>query len=246
MQQICDHGDFFEVQPDRSRNMITAFGRIAGHVIGFVANNSAVASGQIDCDAARKASRFIRFCNVYNVPLLFLEDTTGFLPGTEQETRGIILEGRRLLDSIIDVRVPSITLIIRNAFGGAYAAYNSHYVGADMVFAMPHARIAVMGPGGGTDFVFKDEIRALDRSFRAAISGGTKEADAIRERDAGLAALRDRYEGELMNPREALSLGSVSSLVMPGNSRRVLAENFDFLIRTYEPSAMGGPQREFE
>ncbi|MDJ0866697.1 MAG: carboxyl transferase domain-containing protein [Myxococcota bacterium] len=246
MQQICDHGEFFELQPLRARNMITAFGRIGGHVVGFVANNSAVASGQIDVDAARKAQRFIRFCNVYNVPLLFLEDTTGFLPGTEQESRGIILEGRRLLDAIIDVRVPSITLIIRNAFGGAYAAYNSHYVGADMVFAMPHARIAVMGPGGGTEFVYKDEIRELDREHRKALAAGTDEAEALRARDAGLAALRDRYERDLMNPEEALSLGSVSRIVIPGTSRRVLAENLDFLIRTYTPSPMGGPQREFE
>ena len=130
-------------------------------MVGFVANNSAVASGQIDIDAARKGTRFIRFCNLYNIPLIFLEDTTGFLPGREQEAGGIILEGRRFLDSIIDVRVPSMTLIIRNAFGGAYASYNSHFVGADMVFTMPMARIAVMGPAG-KDFVYKDEIRALD------------------------------------------------------------------------------------
>ena len=246
IQNICDHGEYFELQPGRARNMITAFGRIGGHVIGFVANNSAVASGQIDVDAARKATRFIRFCNVYNVPLVFLEDTTGFLPGTEQEGRGIILEGRRLLDAIIDVRVPSITLIIRNAFGGAYAAYNSHFVGADMVFAMPHARIAVMGQGGGTEFVYKDEIRALDADHRKAVAGGTDIAVANRARDAGLARLRDEYERTLMNPKEALSLGSVSRIVMPGTSRRVLAENLDFLIRTYQPGPMAGPQREFE
>ena len=107
IQQICDHGEYFELQPARARNMITAFGRIGGHVVGFVANNSAVATGQIDVDAARKATRFIRFCNLYNVPMIFLEDVTGFLPGTEQESRGIILEGRRLLDAIIDLRVPS-------------------------------------------------------------------------------------------------------------------------------------------
>ncbi|MAE95338.1 MAG: acetyl-CoA carboxylase carboxyltransferase subunit [Deltaproteobacteria bacterium] len=246
IQQICDHGEFFELQPTRARNMVTAFGRIGGHVIGIVANNSAVASGQIDVDAARKAQRFIRFCNIYNIALLFLEDTTGFLPGTEQESRGIILEGRRLLDAIIDVRVPSITLIIRNAFGGAYAAYNSHYVGADMVFAMPHARIAVMGPGGGTEFVYKDEIRKLEADYRKAVAGGAAEEEAIGQREAGLAGLRDRYEQELMNPKEALSLGSVSRVVLPGTSRRVLAKNFDFLVRTYTPSAMGGPQREFE
>ena len=245
MQQICDHGEYFELQPARARNLVTAFGRIGGHVVGFVANNSAVASGQIDIGAARKGTRFIRFCNLYNIPLIFLEDTTGFLPGSEQESGGIILEGRRLLDSIIDVRVPSMTLIIRNAFGGAYAAYNSYFVGADMVFTMPMARIAVMGPAG-KDFVYKDEIRALDGAYRKAVADGASEEDAAKTRDAGLAELSDRYEAELMNPKEALSLGSVSRVVMPGTSRRVLAQNLDFLMRTYEPSPMGGVQREFE
>ena len=246
IQNISAHGEYFELQPSRARNMITAFGRIGGHVVGYVANNSAVASGQIDTDAARKATRFIRFCNVYNVPLIFLEDTTGFLPGTEQESRGIILEGRRLLDAIIDVRVPSMTLIIRNAFGGAYAAYNSHFTGADRVFAMPHSRIAVMGPGGGTEFVFKKELRALEAEYKSAVRDGASPEEAGRIRDAGLIAIRDRYERELMNPREAMSLGSVSSLVMPGTSRRVLAQNLDFLMRTYTPAPMSGPQREFE
>jgi acetyl-CoA carboxylase carboxyltransferase component len=244
LQLLSDHGEYFELQPDRARNLITAFGRIAGHVVGYVANNSAVSSGYIDVDAARKATRFIRFCNLYNVPLIFLEDTTGFMPGTEQESRGIILEGRRLLDSIIDVRVPSMTLIIRNAFGGAYAAYNSYFVGADMVFAMPMARIAVMGPAG-KDFVYKDELRAIDAAYSKTLASGDEEG-AERERDASLKELSDRYEHELMNPKEALSLGSVSRIVMPGTSRRVLAENLAFLMRTYTPSPMAGPQREFE
>ena len=104
LQQICDHGDYFELQPQRARNLITAFGRLGGHVVGFVANNSAVASGQIDIDAARKGTRFIRFCNLYNIPLIFLEDTTGFLPGSEQEGAASCSTGRRLLDSIIDLR----------------------------------------------------------------------------------------------------------------------------------------------
>jgi len=246
MQQIVDHGEYFELQPARARNMITAFGRIGGHVVGFVANNSAVSSGQIDVDAARKATRFIRFCNLYNVPMIFLEDVTGFLPGTDQESRGIILEGRRLLDAIVDLRVPRMTLIIRNAFGGAYAAYNSHFTGADAVFAMPMARIAVMGPGGGTEFVFKDEIRALDQEMAKSIADGMSEVEARRARDAGLRALRERYERELMNPNEALSLGSVSRLVMPGTSRRVLGEHLSFLMRAYRASPMGGVQRESE
>jgi len=245
LQLISDHGEFFELQPARARNLVTAFARIGGHVVGVVANNSAVASGQIDIDAARKGTRFIRFCNLYNIPMIFLEDTTGFLPGTEQESGGIILEGRRFLDSIIDLRVPTITLIIRNAFGGAYASYNSHFVGADMVFTLPMARIAVMGPAG-KDFVYKDEMRQIDAAFRKAVASGTSEDEAARTRDAALAGLSDRYERELMNPKEALSLGSVSSIVIPGTSRRVLAQNLAFLMRTYTPSPMTGVQREFE
>jgi acetyl-CoA carboxylase carboxyltransferase component len=246
LQQIVDHGEYFELQPLRARNIITAFGRMGGHVVGFVANNSAVGSGQIDVDAARKATRFIRFCNLYNVPMIFLEDVSGFTPGKEQEARGIILEGRRLLDAIVDLRVPSMTLIIRNAFGGAYAAYNSHFIGADAVFAMPQARIAVMGPGGGREFVFKDEIRALDEAHRRALASGASEAEAKRARDAALLRINERYERELMNPKEALSLGSVSRIVLPGTSRRVLGEHLAFLMRTYKPSPMGGVQRESE
>ncbi len=246
LQQIVDHGEYFELQPARARNLITAFGRIGGHVVGFIANNSAVASGQIDVDAARKGTRFIRFCNLYNVPMIFLEDVSGFTPGTEQETRGIILEGRRLLDAIIDIRTPSMTLIIRNAFGGAYAAYNSHFTGADAVFAMPMARISVMDAGGGAQFVFKDELRAIEAEYQKASAKGASEIEARRVRDAGLKALRERYERELMNPNEALSLGSVSRIVMPGTSRRVLGEHLAFLMRTYTPSPMSGPQREFE
>ncbi len=245
IQQICDHGEFFEIQPQRARNMVTAFGRLGGWVTGFVANNSAVSSGQIDIDAALKATRFIRFCNLYNIPLLFIEDTTGFLPGTEQEKRGIIQAGRKLLDAIIDVRTPRMTMIIRNAFGGAYAAYNSHFTGADIVFAMPMARVAVMG-AAGKDFVFKDELRAIAEAHKKALANKLPAADANRERDLALAALNARYEEQLMNPKEALSLGSVSRIVMPGESRRALARHLDFLMRRYQPAPMSGPQREHE
>ena len=245
LQQICDHGEFFELQPQRARNMITAFGRLGGWVTGFVANNSAIGSGQIDIDAALKATRFIRFCNIYNIPLIFIEDTTGFLPGTEQEHRGIIQAGRKLLDSIIDIRTPRMTMIIRNAFGGAYAAYNSHFVGADLVFAMPMARVAVMG-SAGKDFVFKDEMRSIATRHKQALADGATETDANHERDEGLAILTARYEEQLMNPKEALALGSVSRIVMPGESRRILARNLDFLMRKYQPAPMCGLQREHE
>jgi len=245
LQQICDHGEYFELQPQRARNLVTAFGRLAGHVVGFVANNSAVASGQIDIAAALKGTRFIRFCNLYNIPLIFIEDTTGFLPGTEQERNGIIMAGRKLLDAIIDVRTPRLTMILRNAFGGAYASYNSHFVGADMVFSMPMARIAVMGPAG-KEFVYKDELRQIRGAYRKALEADSSEAEAARTRDEALAALSSRYEDELMNPKEALSLGSVSSIVMPGESRRVLAKNLSYLMTKYQPAAMSGVQREHE
>lgn len=245
MQQLCDHGEYFELQPQRARNLITAFGRIGGHVTGFVANNSAVSSGQIDIAAARKGTRFIRFCNLYNIPLIFLEDTTGFLPGVSQEHNGIVLEGRRFLDSIIDVRTPRITLILRNAFGGAYASFNSYFTGASMVFALPIARIAVMGPAG-REYVYKDEFVAIQKQHAARLKQGAKREEADQERDAALAKLSQKYERELMNPKEALSLGSVSAIVMPGTSRRVLAQNLSYLMSHYTPSAMGGVQREFE
>ncbi|MDG2335380.1 MAG: carboxyl transferase domain-containing protein [Myxococcota bacterium] len=245
LQQITDFGEYFELQPQRARNLVTAFGRLAGHVVGFVGNNSAVASGQIDIDAALKGTRFIRFCNLYNIPLIFIEDTTGFLPGKEQESRGIILAGRKLLDSIIDVRTPRMTIIIRNAFGGAYASWNSYFTGADRVFTMPMARIAVMGPAG-KDFVYKNEMRKAAGDYAKAIESGASESEAGAIRDAALSTLSDRYEEELMNPKEALSLGSVSSVVRPGESRRVLAENLSFLMRHYQPTAMGGTHREHE
>lgn len=245
LQQVVDHGEFFELQPQRARNLITAFGRLAGHVVGFVANNSAVGSGQIDIAAALKGTRFIRFCNLYNIPLIFIEDTTGFRPGLEQETGGIVLAGRKLLDAIIDVRTPRMTMIIRNAFGGAYASWNSYFTGADRVFTMPMARIAVMGTAG-KDFVYKDELRQIDLEHREAIARGDSPAAAAKVRDEALARVSAKYERELMNPKEALSLGSVSSIVMPGESRRVLGENLAFLMRAYRPEPMGGVQREHE
>jgi methylmalonyl-CoA decarboxylase subunit alpha len=245
LQQICDHGAYFEVQPQRARNLVTAFGRIGGHVVAFLANNSAENSGQIDIQAALKGTRFVRFANLYNIPMIFLEDTTGFLPGKDQESNGIVQAGRKLLDSIIDLRTPRITLIIRNAFGGAYASYNSFFTGADVVYTLPTARIAVMGPAG-KDYVYKDEMKAIQKQFTDSIKKGTPEAEAKKVRDASLAELSLRYENALMNPKEALALGSVSSVIMPGNTRKVLGNSLNYLMRHYQPSAMSGVQREFE
>ena len=243
IQQICDHGEYFELQPTRARNLITAFGRLGGHVTAFLANNSAESSGQIDIHAALKAARFIRFANLYNIPVIFLEDTTGFLPGTEQERGGIVQAGRALLDSIIDLRVPRLLLIVRNAFGGAYATWNSYHVGADMVFTLPTARVAVMGPAG-KEFVYKGELSEARAGQKALIKEGrAEEGQALLNRT--MADLSQRYEQDLMNPKEALSLGSISRVVMPGDSRRVLGENLLYLMQHYKPSALSEPQREF-
>jgi len=243
IQQVVDHGDYFEVQPQRARNTITAFGRIGGHVVGFVANNSAHASGQIDIAAAMKNTRFIRFCNLYNIPLIFLEDTTGFLPGKDQEQNGIVHAGRAMLDAIIDVRTPRILLIIRNAFGGAYASFNCYPTGADLVLALPTTRLAVMGPAG-KEFVYKEELRKL-RAEAAKLeksAGHDAAVSFMRQHEAELSA---RYERELMNPREALSLGSISRIVQPYEIRQALGSSLSFLLRHYTPSPMCSVQREF-
>lgn len=260
IQQLCDHGDFLEVQPDRARNTVTALGRMGGNVIGFVANNSAVSSGQVDIDAAYKNARFIRFCNLYNVPVIFLEDTTGFLPGKEQEAGGIVQAGRAMLDAIVDLRTPRFLVLVRNAFGGAYAAFNSVPVGADFVVALPTTRVAVMGPAG-VEYVYKDELRRIRGAVEERTAKETEaqmkaglNAEQARESADQLVAdwvkseealLAQRYEKELMNPNEALSLGSISQIVMPSDLRHVLAENMAFYLRHYAPCPLQSVQREF-
>jgi acetyl-CoA carboxylase carboxyltransferase component len=260
IQQLCDHGDFMELQTGRARNTITALGRMGGNVIGFVANNSSVSSGQIDIDAAYKNARFIRFCNLYNIPVIFLEDTTGFLPGKEQESGGIVQAGRAMLDAIVDLRTPRFLVLVRNAYGGAYASFNSFPVGADFVVALPTTRLAVMGPAG-VEYVYKGELRKIRGSVAervtaetaAQLTAGLSEeqaaeaaselvADWVKSEEALLAK---RYERELMNPNEALSLGSISQIVMPSELRQVLAENMAFYLRRYQPGPLQSVQREF-
>ena len=260
IQQLCDHGDFVEIQPSRARNTVTALGRMGGNVIGFVANNSAVSSGQIDIDAAYKNARFIRFCNLYNVPIIFLEDTTGFLPGRDQESRGIVQAGRAMLDAIVDLRTPRFLVLVRNAFGGAYASYNNYPTGADFVVALPTTRVAVMGPAG-VEYVYKEELKAIKLSAEAKVQAeikklkkkGSSQIEAksiaqdlvsnwVKQEEKELA---QRYERELMNPKEALSLGSVSQIAMPSELRQVLGVHMEFYLRKYQPSPMQSVQREF-
>ena len=243
LQHLVDYGDYFEIQQLRAKQLITAFARMGGNVVGFIANNSAFASGNIDTEASRKGAKFIRFCNLYNIPVIFLEDVSGYAPGSEQERAGVVQAGRELLDAIVDLRVPRLTLIVRNAFGGAYCAWNSYHVGGDFIFALPSARIAVMGPAG-RQFVYKDEFRGILKKYQHDLDSGNSEREAAIERDAAMAKLTARYERELLNPEEALRLGSVSRIVMPGQSRKVLGNTLCYLLRHYQPCAMAGTQRE--
>ena len=260
IQQLCDHGDYFEIQPDRARNTICALGRMGGNVIGFVANNSAVGSGQIDIDAAYKNARFIRFCNLYNIPVIFMEDTTGFRPGKDQESNGIVQAGRAMLDAIVDLRTPRFLLLVRNAYGGAYASYNNYPTGADLVVALPTTRVAVMGPAG-VDFVYKKELRQIRSSSIERVAVATEEQinNGLSEKEAKIGAqaavadwskreealLAIRYEKELLNPNEALSLGSISQIVMPSDLRKVLGENMAFHLDHYQAEPLNAVQREF-
>ncbi len=244
LQQLCDHGDYLEFQETRARNTITVLGRMGGNVVGFVANNSAVSSGQIDIQASYKNARFIRFCNLYNIPVIFVEDTTGFLPGKDQESNGVVQAGRAMLDSIIDLRVPRFLLIVRNAFGGAYAAFNSTHIGADFVVALPTTRVAVMGPAG-VEYVYKSELKELRQQAKERIAAGVNEETVKQWIVAEEALLSQRYEREIMNPKEASSLGSISQIAMPSEVRQILGRNLDIYLKTYQPSPLQGVQREF-
>ena len=185
--------------------------------------------------------------------MIFLEDTTGFLPGREQEHRGIVQAGRAMLDAIVDLRTPRFLVLIRNAFGGAYASYNNYATGADFVVALPTTRVAVMGPAG-VEYVYKDELKKiratkskmLQSETEARVSSGMSEAEAQREARVAVeamikveeAVLAQRYEQEIMNPEEALSLGSVSEIVMPSDLRSTLARQMAFCLRHYTPGPM--------
>ena len=179
-------------------------------------------------------------------PVIFIEDTTGFLPGRDQESRGIVQAGRAMLDAIIDLRTPRILLILRNAFGGAYAAFNCYATGADIVLALPTTRVAVMGTGRqGVRLQGRAAARCAPRPRKQRKAGARRRPRCAEWLKAQEAELNQRYERELMNPREALSLGSISEIVMPTDLRRVLGHNLAFLLRHYAPGPMVEPQREF-
>jgi len=205
IERLVDSHSFFEIQGDWAKNMVTGFARIGGVVVGLVANQPKVKAGTIDIDASDKASRFVRTCNVYNIPIVTLVDVPGFLPGLAQERGGIIRHGAKMLFAYAAATVPKITLIMRKAYGGAYLAMCSSDMGADLVFAWPTAEIAVMGAEGATKIIYKREIDAAD------------------DPKAKEAALREEYRKEFASPYQAAANNMITDVIEPSQSRSVIA-----------------------
>lgn len=162
ISKIVDNGDFFEVKARFARNMITGFARLGGYSVGIVANQPLVAAGCLDCDASDKAARFYRFCDCFNIPIICLVDVPGYLPGVKEEYKGIIRHGAKMLYGFSEATVPKITCVIRKAYGGSYSAMGAKVMGSDIVFAWPSAEVAVMGPEGAVNILYRKEIEKVE------------------------------------------------------------------------------------
>lgn len=207
---LVDGSEFLEVQKGWARNIVIGFARIDGRSIGIVANQPDVLAGVLDVDSSDKASRFVRFCDSFNIPLLSLVDMPGYLPGVDQEHAGVIRHGAKLLYAYSEATVPKITLILRKAYGGGYIAMCSKHLGADLVFAWPTAEIAVMGPEGAANIIFRKDIEgAIDPE-------GTRKAKI------------DEYIEKFANPYVAASKGYVDAVINPDKTRDMLIKAFDF------------------
>lgn len=211
IQGLVDDGTFFEVHRNFAENIVVGFARIAGRSIGIVGNQPASLAGVLDIDASVKGARFVRFCDSFNIPLLVLEDVPGFLPGTDQEWNGIISNGAKLLYAFSEATVPRITVITRKAYGGAYDVMNSKHIGADMNFAWPTAEIAVMGPKGAAEIIFKHEIKQADNP------------------EAKLQEKVDEYTETFANPYKAAARGFIDEVITPEETRIKLIKAFKML-----------------
>jgi propionyl-CoA carboxylase beta chain len=208
---IVDDGDFFEVHEHYAQNIIVGFARVGGFSVGIVANQPTVLSGCLDIDASIKAARFVRFCDAFNIPLVTFVDVPGFLPGTVQEYGGIIKHGAKLLYAFAEATVPKITIITRKAYGGAYDVMASKHIRADFNFAWPTAEVAVMGPDGAVNIVYRKEL--------------AKSNDAARERDVYTAEYREKFA----NPLKVAELGYIDAIIEPRHTRLRVAEGLRLL-----------------
>ena len=199
--KVVDEGDFFELSETFARNIVIGFGRVAGRTVGFVANQPMVLAGVLDSDASRKAARFVRFCDAFNIPIVTFVDVPGFLPGTAQEYGGLIKHGAKLLFAYSQATVPLVTVITRKAFGGAYDVMASKHIGGDVNYAWPTAQIAVMGAKGAVEIIFRADIGDADK----------------------IAARTREYEERFLSPFIAAERGYIDDVIMPHATRPRIA-----------------------
>ncbi|MFC1734382.1 acyl-CoA carboxylase subunit beta [candidate division KSB1 bacterium] len=209
IKSICDDSDFFEIHENFAANIVIGFSRINGNTVGFVANQPLVLAGVLDVDSSDKAARFIRFCNAFNIPLVTLVDLPGYLPGVDQEHAGVIRHGAKILYAYSEATVPKITIIMRKAYGGGYIAMCSHHLKADFVFAWPTAEIAVMGPEGAANIIFRSEIKNAENP------------EKVRKQKV------QEYKKKFANPYVAAAYGYVDAVIEPNQTR-------DFVLHALE------------
>lgn len=209
--KIADNGTFLEVHKDFAQNIVVGFIHLGGRSIGVIANQPAVMAGVLDIDSSKKAARFIRFCDSFNIPILTLEDVPGFMPGAYQEWNGIITNGAKLLYAYCEATVPKVTLITRKAYGGAYDVMNSKHIRGDLNYAWPTAELAVMGAKGAVEIIFKNEMLEADNKEK-------KEKELI-----------DEYNEKFANPYIAASYGYIDDVIEPKYSRQTLINAFALL-----------------
>ncbi len=218
IEGIVDEESFMEIQENYAENIITGFGRLAGRSVGIIANQPMFLAGVLGVKSSRKAARFVRFCDAFNIPMLVLVDVPGFLPGTDQEWTGIIMHGAKLLYAFSEATVPRVTVITRKAYGGAYDVMNSKHIGADMNFAWPTAEIAVMGAKGASEIIFRKEIMEAEDPQAKWLE---KEAE---------------YTEKFANPYRAARRGFIDEVILPKNTRRKLIKAFAMLENKYVES----------
>ncbi len=211
IERVVDRDSFLEIHKEFAANIVVGFARIEGNPIGIVANQPASLAGVLDIDASVKGARFVRFCDAFGIPLVVFEDVPGFMPGTDQEWRGIIRHGAKLLYAFCEATVPKITVITRKAYGGAYDVMNSKHIRGDFNFAWPTAEIAVMGSKGAAEILFRREIAAADDPEKE-----------LAEHDA-------EYREKFAHPWLAAERGFVDDIIEPADTRRVLAESLALL-----------------
>lgn len=211
IEELTDTGSFLEVHKLYAENIVVGFARIGGRSIGIVANQPAYLAGVLDINSSKKGARFTRFCDAFNIPLLVIVDVPGFLPGTDQEWHGIIINGAKLLYALSEATVPKITVITRKAYGGAYDVMNSKHIGADLNFAWPTAEIAVMGAKGAAEIIFKKEISEAENH------------------EAKLKEKEEEYIYKFANPYGAAARGFIDEVIMPEETRAKLIKGFKML-----------------